>query len=350
MKKIHVGFICGGKSSEHEISLLSTKNIVEALDSDLFEATLFGVDKQGVWKIYPVNAYLKNENDPEKIQLSDSDTLVGFVPGDAATKIINARTKEPIHCPDVMFPVIHGTYGEDGSLQGFLNILGIPFVGADVLSSAVCMDKDVSKRLLEKAGIMTAPYELLFPWCMKSFEEIRHNLGDTVFVKPANEGSSIGVSKVTSAEAFDQAVQAAFRYDSKVIVEAAIIGREIECSVLGLTGSPMASRCGEVVVADSFYSYDAKYIDDTARVIIPAQLDKKIEDSVRQIAIQAYKALGCTGFARVDFFVSGDNIYVNELNTIPGFTNISMFPKLWEVTGIGYSELITRLIHSALNK
>lgn len=348
MKKIHVGFICGGKSSEHEISLLSVKNIVDALDTDLFAATVFGVDKQGVWRAYSPEGYLENAGDPKQIRLAGSDAVIAFIPGPGGAKIANARTWRPIPCPEVMFPIIHGTYGEDGSLQGFLNILGIPFVGAGVLSSAVCMDKDVCKRLLENAGIRTAPSMVLTASGRRSYAEVRAGLGEIVFVKPANEGSSVGVSRADNAESFEEALRTAFLHDAKVLVEAAIAGREIECSVLGPAENPAASRCGEVVVADSFYSYDAKYINGTARTIIPAVLDDALETAVRETAVRAYRVLGCTGFARVDFFVSGRDIYVNELNTLPGFTNISMYPKLWEASGLGYSALITRLIRSAL--
>ncbi len=254
---------------------------------------------------------------------------------------------------DVIFPIVHGTLGEDGSLQGLLRMANMPFVGAGVLGSAVSMDKDVTKRLLRDAGLAVAPFVTLTRANRAgfTFEQLSERLGLPLFVKPANQGSSVGVSKVENRAEFDAAVALAFSFDHKVLVESAIVGREIECAVLG-NDDPQASVCGEIVLSDAFYSYDTKYINEQgAQVVVPAAIAPEVSDHIREVALKAFRALECFGLARVDVFLTPDNqVVINEINTLPGFTNISMYPKLWAASGVSYQALITRLIELALER
>ena len=252
-----------------------------------------------------------------------------------------------------MFPLIHGTFGEDGCLQGLLRLLNVPFVGAGVLGSAVGMDKDVMKRLLNHAGIPTVKFRVITRKSAREtgFAVLEQELGLPFFVKPANAGSSVGVSKVASAAEFGEALRAAFRYDEKLLIEEGIHGRELECGVLG-NDEPAASVVGEVVVRDEFYSYEAKYVNENGAILeIPALLSLEISEIVRELAVKAFKVLDCAGMARVDFFLADDGrVLLNEINTVPGFTNISMFPLLWEASGLSYSELVDRLIEFAIQR
>ena len=351
MKKLRVGVVFGGKSAEHEVSLQSAKNIVEAMDKDRFEVVLLGIDKQGQWHVNDANNYLLNAGDPAHIALNPSDTRLAQIPGQAEQPLINADNGAPLPHIDVIFPIVHGTLGEDGSLQGMLRMANLPFVGSDVLGSAACMDKDVTKRLLRDAGLNIAPFITLTRANREkySFNDVKTTLGLPLFVKPANQGSSVGVSKVTTDAQYEAAVRLAFEFDHKVVVEKGIVGREIECAVLG-NDEPEASTCGEIVLNSEFYAYDTKYIDDNgARVVVPAEIDPAVNDAIRQIAVQAYQTLGCAGMARVDVFLTPENeVIINEINTLPGFTNISMYPKLWQASGISYTALISRLIDLAL--
>lgn len=353
MAKLRVGIVFGGKSAEHEVSLQSAKNIVDAIDKTRFEVVLLGIDKQGQWHINDAGSYLLNADDPSRIALRPSDTTLAHIPGRTAQSLIDADNGQPLPSIDVIFPIVHGTLGEDGSLQGMLRVANLPFVGSDVLASAACMDKDVTKRLLRDAGLAIAPFITLTRVNRQqvSFADVTAKLGLPLFVKPANQGSSVGVSKVTSEAQYQQAVALAFEFDHKVIVEQGIKGREIECAVLG-NDQPQASTCGEIVLNSDFYAYDTKYIDDNgARVEVPAAIAPEVNEHIRQVAVQAYSTLGCCGMARVDVFLTPDNqVIINEINTLPGFTNISMYPKLWQASGISYSELITRLIELALER
>jgi D-alanine-D-alanine ligase len=354
MNKIRVGILFGGKSVEHEVSLQSAKNIIDAIDKDKYEIILIGIDKQGNWHLNSSSHYLLNENDPKLIKLNNSGEQLGLIPGREEKQLVNITgSYQAIGNIDVIFPVIHGTGGEDGTMQGFLKLANIPFVGPGVLGSAVCMDKDVAKRLLRDAGIPVSKF-LSYTRVNSSkinFSEVKEKLGLPVFIKPANSGSSVGVSKAADAEQFARAVSEAFKFDTKILIEEYVKGREIECSVLG-NENPEASVAGEVVAQHDFYSYDAKYIDDNGAVLkIPTDLPDGILPKIQEIAIESFKILGCEGMARVDFFLTEDNrIYVNELNTIPGFTKISMYPKLWEASGLSYSKLIDRLIELALER
>lgn len=353
MAKLRVGVVFGGKSAEHEVSLQSAKNIVDAIDKTRFDVTLLGIDKQGQWHVSDADNYLINPQDPARIALRPSAVTLAQIPGSTTQQLIDARTREALPNIDVIFPIVHGTLGEDGSLQGLLRVANLPFVGSDVLSSAACMDKDVTKRLLRDAGLAVAPFITLTRANRSSigFADIEARLGLPLFVKPANQGSSVGVSKVKNAEQYEAAVALAFEFDHKVIVEQGIQGREIECAVLG-NDEPQASTCGEIVLNSEFYAYDTKYIDDRgASVVVPANLPAAINDRIRDIAVAAYQTLGCSGMARVDVFLTPDNnVVINEINTLPGFTNISMYPKLWQASGLDYTSLITRLIELALER
>ena len=311
-KKIRVSVLFGGKSVEHEVSVQSANNVVAALDTNKYEVTTIGIDKSG--------------------QLPFS-------------------TAEICAAADVVFPVLHGSFGEDGTVQGLLKLAGVPFVGASVLGSAIGMDKDVAKRLLRDASIPIAKFLVFKEKRQIDFEAVSAEVGLPFFVKPANSGSSVGVSKVKNKSDFKKAVDEAFLYDTKVITEEFIDGREVECAVLG-NESPIASVVGEVIPNHEFYSYEAKYTDENGALIeVPAKIPTEVSDRIRDLAIKTFKALSCEGLGRVDFFLkkNGD-VVVNEINTIPGFTKVSMYPRLWEASGISYSELINRLIEFAIER
>jgi len=353
MGKIRVGLIFGGRSAEHEVSLQSARNIVDALDPDRFEVTLIGIDKQGQWHVNDVHAYLLNAEDPARIALHRSGQGVALVPGRETQQLQALQPAAALAQIDVVFPIVHGTLGEDGSLQGLLRMANLPFVGSGVLGSAVAMDKDVAKRLLRDAGLEVAPFLTLRRRDLDTvdFEAVSTRLGLPLFVKPANQGSSVGVSKVRDAGEFAPALALAFSFDHKVLLESAIAGREIECAVLG-NDIPEASVCGEVVVHDEFYSYDTKYISETgAEIVVPAAIDADAQQRIREIALRAYQTLECAGLARVDVFLTAEGrVVINEINTLPGFTRISMYPKLWGASGLSYRALITRLVELALER
>lgn len=353
MDKQRVGVIFGGKSSEHEVSLQSAKNIIEAIDRAKYDVVLIGIDKTGKWHLFAESAYLLNADDPRLICLDEPIAPITISFGDVGGQLLHATTGEVLEKIDVAFPIVHGTTGEDGNLQGALRLANLPFVGPDVLGSAICMDKDVAKRLLGLANINVAK-GLAFRRTERegiNFSDVSRELGTTLFIKPANQGSSVGVSKAICEQSFEAAIDEAFKFDHKLIVEEAIEGREIECSVLG-NEEPIVSLPGEILPQTEFYSYESKYIDDDgADLEVPVKLSAELTEKVQQICLKAYQTLECEGLARVDVFLtdSGD-VYVNEINTLPGFTQISMYPKLWEVSGISYTELITRLIELAIDR
>lgn len=354
MSKIRVGVICGGKSAEHEVSLQSARNIVDALDRDRFEVTVIGIDKQGQWHINDAANFLLNADDPRRIALNPSEGDLALVPGRDHSQLIATETSQgTLGQLDVVFPIVHGTLGEDGSLQGLLRMANLPFVGSGVLGSAAGMDKDVAKRLLRDAGIPVAPFVTLTRRTATDadFDTLRAELGTPLFVKPANQGSSVGVSRVESAAEFREALSLALAFDHKVLVESAVVGREIECAVLG-NDAPEASVCGEIVIEQGFYSYDTKYIDDdAAKIAVPADIDPEASEKIRRLAIHTFQVLECAGLARVDVFLTPEGrVVVNEINTLPGFTRISMYPKLWQASGLSYSALVTRLIELALER
>lgn len=355
MEKTKVGIIFGGKSAEHEISLLSASNIIDAIDKEKYEVCPIAIDKDGKWYSNPSAEKLIDRSGEKvyKLILNDPETVpVVLSPNGQPGEIINSKTGEPVAKVDVVFPVMHGPMGEDGTIQGLFKLFGVPFVGPSILGSAVAMDKVVMKRLFKEADIPT-PKFLVFQADEKDsidFAKVENDLGMPVFVKPANMGSSIGIDKAKDGEEFAMAVETAFKFDRKIVIEEFIDGQEIECAVLG-NEEPKASDPGELKINAEFYSYDAKYIDkNSAEIIIPAELPDETKSKVKELAVRAFQACDCEGMARCDFFVRGNEVFVSELNTIPGFTNISMYPKMWEQSGIGYSDLIDKLIQLALDR
>ncbi|MDR1858698.1 MAG: D-alanine--D-alanine ligase [Treponema sp.] len=368
-RKIKVGILFGGKSAEHEVSLQSARNVYEAIDRGRFEPVLIGIDKSGKWRSSGDSLSLLNASDPRNISLTAAGDPVALIPESQGLLIPHSPFPDPRspfptphspfpipHSPlpklDVVFPILHGPFGEDGTVQGLLRLADIPFAGSGVLGSAVGMDKDVMKRLLRDAGIPIGKFIALGSHePLPSFAEIEAKLGSPVFIKPANMGSSVGISKVHGESEFSAALSAAFQYDAKIVIEEHINCREIECAVLG-NENPAASIPGEVIPTHEFYSYDAKYLDENgAKLEIPARLDGGCQKRIQELAVQVFQTLCCDGLARVDFFLgAGGDIFVNEINTMPGFTKISMYPKLWEASGIGYTELISRLIELAIEK
>lgn len=353
MSKLRVGIIFGGRSAEHEVSLQSARNIVDALDRSRFEPVLIGIDKQGHWHLNDTSNFLINQENPALIALNQSNRELAVVPGKASGQLVETCGRELLGHVDVIFPIVHGTLGEDGCLQGLLRMADLPFVGSDVLGSAVCMDKDISKRLLRDAGLAVTPFVTLTRANRgrHDFAQVRAALGLPLFVKPANQGSSVGVSKVEDEAQYQAAVELALGFDHKVLVESAVRGREIECAVLG-NDQPIASGCGEIVVGSGFYSYDSKYIDEqAAQVVVPAAIGHEASERIRALAIEAFQVLGCSGLARVDVFLTDSGqVLINEINSLPGFTRISMYPKLWQAAGMSYSELVSRLIELALQR
>lgn len=341
-KKTRLLILCGGKSAEHDVSIMSARNIVQSLNKDKYEIKIIGIDKQGNW--WPISMR-------ELVSATDlfSDKKVTTIK--QRYNLLLGLNKKEINKIDVVFPILHGPMGEDGTVQGFLKLVNLPFVGAGVIGSAIGMDKEVSKRLLRDAGLPIVKF-LTYQKCQKDkiiFEKVKRELGLPLFIKPVNLGSSVGITKVHNKKEFIKALTLAFGYDNKVIIEKYVKGREIECSVLG-NEQPQASICGEIIPHEEFYSYEAKYLNTTgASLIIPARLTKHLEKKIQQLAIKAFQVLNCEGMARVDFFVAErEQIFINEINTIPGFTSISMYPKLWEASGLAYTKLIDTLIELAL--
>jgi D-alanine-D-alanine ligase len=350
-EKIRVGILFGGKSAEHEVSLQSAKNVYEAIDRKKYEPVLIGIDKNGRWLLNDESRFLLDAEDPRRIRLNPSSESVALVP-ESGGVISTLSTGAQCGAIDVVFPILHGPLGEDGAVQGLLKLADIPFVGVGVLGSAAGMDKDVMKRLLSYAGLPVGKFcAVKRTDKIPDFGEITAALGLPVFIKPANMGSSVGISKVHTGEEYPAAVEEAFRYDTKIIFEEFIPARELECAVLG-NEDPRASVVGEVKTTHDFYSYDAKYIDEKGAVLeIPARLPPEISQKVCSLAIQTFKALECEGLSRVDFFLKENGeVLVNEINTMPGFTRISMYPKLWEASGLSYTQLIDELIELAIKR
>lgn len=348
LNKIRIALFFGGQSSEHEVSIQSAKNILVALDKEKYQITPIYISKIGKFFVCKKSNLLSARSITESVTdiLQDERNEVAFVMGEKG-KCIYVNDSQKEFFIDCAFPALHGAFGEDGSIQGLFRMANVPFVGSGILGSSAGMDKDVAKRLLRDGGFPIANFIVIKKHEKETvvFQEIQENLGLSMFVKPANAGSSFGVSKVTNKDEFFQAINEAFRYDTKILIEEAISGREIECAVLGNI-NPEASVLGEVIPLRDFYSYEAKYIDsDGAKLQIPVQLLETVSEDIRKKAVDVFKCLECAGIARVDFFVTKENkIYINEVNTIPGFTSVSMYPKLWEVGGIGYSELLDRII------
>lgn len=351
--RIRVGLIFGGRSAEHEISIRSARSIVAAIDRTRFDVTLIGIDRTGTWHLHTEQSLAGLTEDAGQ----DGAAEVIPAPHSGALGLLDVRHPErPTPALDVVFPVVHGTFGEDGTLQGLLEMIGLPYVGAGVLGSAIGMDKDVQKRLLHAAALPVVPWTVT-----TQHEWDRHagtvsqralNLRLPLFVKPANMGSSIGISKVSDAAALPAAVATALAYDTKIVIEQGVDAREIECSVLG-NEDPCASVPGEIVPGETFYSYEDKYRGDSkAALVVPARLSTEIAETVRSLAVRTFQVLELAGMARVDFFLDRqtNQLSINEVNTLPGFTAISMYPKLWEASGLSYPALITRLVELALDR
>ncbi|MEP7195050.1 MAG: D-alanine--D-alanine ligase [Saprospiraceae bacterium] len=351
--KLNLGIIFGGRSTEHEISVRSARSIIASIDSNKYNLTLIGIDKSGRWFLNNYSKFLLAENDQNATPFESVETEISIAKRDEFIGAVSIQSNQQIQSLDVVFPILHGSFGEDGTIQGVLKALDLPFVGVDLLASAVGMDKDITKRILRDSGIPIADYVCLkkFDHNPDSFEMISNNLGLPLFVKPANSGSSVGVNKVSNKTEFEAALDEAFKYDYKVLVEEAIIGKELECAILG-NENPIASVVGEILPKSTFYSYESKYLNTIdAELNIPAQIELQLSELIRSTAIKAFQSISAEGLSRVDFFLKKDgSIVVNEINTMPGFTNISMYPKLWEASGISYGELIDRLIQLAIDR
>lgn len=350
MKK-KIALIFGGQSAEHEVSVNSAKNIYEAMDKNLFEVLLVGISKKGTWYHFESNQVFSKHPSLFDEKVHADGKPISLITEGGKPYLFYLDTKER-NSVDAAFPIIHGTHGEDGSIQGLFKMMGLPFVGCGVLACSAGMDKDVMKRLFQQAGIKTARFHTLTRKKMMTYQQLKDSLGSVFFIKPVNMGSSVGVHKIKSEADFKTKLEDAFLYDHKVIAEEFIQGREIECSVMGHEEDAKASVAGEVVAHHEFYSYEAKYLDPNgAAIIIPAKLNEQTMQDVRKLAIRTYETLNCQGLTRVDFFLKENGeIYVNEINTLPGFTKISMYPKMWEATGLGYTQLITDLIRLAFEK
>lgn len=352
-QRLRVGVVFGGRSGEHPISIRSSRYVVDSLDRDRFDLVLIGIDRAGGWHLCSEAAYRGLQGE---VTAAGTTPVVPLPRGGRCGLLNPQNPAASLPDLDVVFPILHGPYGEDGTIQGLLDMLDVPYVGVGVLGAAVCMDKDVCKRLLRDAGMPVVPFEVVTPrrWAddAAGVRAAAAKLGSPVFVKPANLGSSLGVARVTAPADLDAAVARAFELDSKLLIERGVDGREIECAVLG-NDRPQASLPGEIEPGEAFYSFDDKYAADSqAKLLIPAPLSDALREQVRDMALRAFIALECSGMARVDFFLERgtDRLYINELNTIPGFTSISMYPKLWEASGMGARELVARLIDLALER
>jgi D-alanine-D-alanine ligase len=386
MKKLRVGILFGGRSGEHEVSLLSAASVLKAIDKNKYEVVPIGISKEGRWLtdahaeqlLHGEAARAENPDydSPHHLRAGDPQTTPGaavlakgeavivppvpqahgLVPFESAA----SSTQKGIDV-DVIFPVLHGTFGEDGTIQGLLELADIPYVGAGVLGSAAGMDKDIMKHLFAGAGLKIVKHVTILrsQWNKepkKARKLVESKLKYPVFVKPANLGSSVGISKAHDRKELGPAIETAAGYDRKIVIEEGVGGnkrkaRELECSVLG-NDEPQASTVGEIIPAAEFYDYNAKYLDEGSQLVIPAKLSKKQMKEVQGMAMRAFQAVDCSGLARVDFLMDPGNerIYLNEINTMPGFTSISMYPKLWAASGLGYAELIDRLIQLALER
>jgi len=351
--RVRIGIIFGGRSVEHEVSLVSASSVINALDKEKYEVVPIGIAPTGKWLSSGETLRLLKEkksidNEPEHMLVPDPRKQSLVILGD------NSSTGRPL---DVIFPLIHGSYGEDGSLQGLLELADIPYVGAGVLGSAVGMDKVIQKELLQQAGIPVSPsvwfvYKIYKTQQKKYITEIERKLKYPLFIKPVNSGSSIGISKAGSRKELLASIEQAAQFDRKILVEQGVKNaREIECSVLG-NDNPTASVLGEIVSSNEFYDYDAKYVDGKTTEIIPAKLSKPLAKKIQTYALGAFRVLDCAGMARVDFLVNRktNRIVLNEINTLPGFTSISMYPKLWEASRLSYSALLDTLIQLAIER
>jgi D-alanine-D-alanine ligase len=353
-KKLRVGIIFGGRSGEHEVSLTSAKGIMEAMDKNKYEIVPIGITKEGQW-LTGGNVHRQLLEAAAEHPIIEDHVNRGETPTEETlpTLALGVTETGPL---DVVFPVLHGPFGEDGTVQGFFELVGVPYVGASVMASAVGMDKAIAKDIFWAHGLPIVPHRVFLrkQWQIDPetvISECEAAMSYPMFVKPANLGSSVGIHKAKNRADLQAGLDDAARYDRKLIVEQGLEAREIEVSVLG-NDMPIASVPGEIVPSREFYSYAAKYLDDESELLIPAPLSPEHTELIQELAVMAFKALDCSGLARCDFLLDKetDEVFVNELNTMPGFTPISMYPKLWEASGISYSELIDRLIELALER
>lgn len=354
-ERIRVAVVFGGQSTEHAVSCVSAASVLANLDPSRFEILPVGITPEGVWVLGPADpATLAIEGRTLPTVTSGTALTLPADPTSANLVVLErGREGEILSAVDVVFPVLHGAFGEDGTIQGLLEMVGLPYAGAGVLASAVAMDKEFTKKLLRAEGLPVGPYEVLRRGEATLTQEQKERLGLPVFVKPARAGSSTGISKVSSWAKLDEAIAFARTIDPKVLIESMIVGREIECGVLEFPdGHLEASLPAEIRILDDtleFYDFETKYVDDTAELDIPAKLDDVVTERLRSTAIQAFQALDCQGLARVDFFVGPDGtLIINELNTMPGFTPTSAYPKMWAVTGVDYPTLLSTLIDTAI--
>ena len=360
-KKIRVGLVFGGRSGEHEVSLASATSVMANLDKEKYDVVPIGITREGAWllgtepaRLMAADQYVGEETgenvETTAVTLTGDPRLRRLIPIEGSEELSDDGTL------DVIFPVLHGTYGEDGTLQGMLEMANVPYVGCGVLGAALGMDKEKMKIIFQAVGLSNVDY-LVYrrnEWERSPeaiIEAIEQRLGYPCFVKPVNLGSSVGINKAHDRTELEHAMHVAAEYDRKIIIEHGINCREFECSVLG-NDEPIASMIGEVVASNEFYDYNAKYLDNKSEVIIPAQIPQAVSEEIRRQAIKAFIALDLSGLARVDFFMEREtgHIYINEVNTMPGFTQISMYPKLWEASGLSYAELLDRLIELAIER
>jgi D-alanine-D-alanine ligase len=346
MAKVRVGIVYGGRSVEHEVSISSATSILQALDPSRYDVSLIAISHDGRWHIGGPQML------PAAVVQAPEVTLPA-IPGERT--LVSSADGKPAAQLDVIVPIVHGTGGEDGCLQGFLELAGVPYVGSGVLGSAIQMDKDVSKRLLQSAGVPVVPWVTVRKHELASIEQlvdrILHSIGLPCFVKPANTGSSVGISKVKARAELAPALREAVRYDEKVLIEQAVDAREIEIAVLG-NERPEASVPGEIIPHKEWYDYEAKYVDERTELIVPARVSEAVAAELQRLAVLAFTTLEGAGLARVDFFVekATDRIWLNELNSLPGFTEVSMYPRLWQASGLPYPALLDRLIELALER
>ena len=359
-QRIKVALVFGGRSSEHAISCVSAGSILRNLDQLAYEVVAVGVTPEGGWVLTdgdPSQLAISDRRLPQVTDASGTELVLATDPRRAGqlVNVDSSAAGQVLASVDVVFPVLHGPYGEDGTIQGLLELAGVPYVGAGVLASAAGMDKEFTKKLLAAEGLPIGKYFVIRPRDTTLTLDQREDLGLPVFVKPARAGSSFGVSRVGTWEELPAAIAHARQFDPKVIVEAAIVGRELECGVLEFPdGDIRASVLGEIRVEgvrgreDGFYDFETKYLDDTAELDVPAKVDDDVSDQIRELAVAAFRAIDCQGLARVDFFLTEDGPLINEINTMPGFTTISMYPRMWAATGVDYPTLLDAMVRTAL--
>ncbi len=359
-KKVRVGIIFGGRSGEHDVSLKSARSVMQALDRDKYDVVPIGITRDGAWRVAQSKLNAVAGNDVPLLQADADDaqdaTLLSGADTSALMQIDREAKLTPFTQLDVVFPVLHGTYGEDGTVQGLLELANVPYVGAGVVGSAACMDKAIFKRVMEANGLPVLPWKLVqrSRWQQDEsavLSELETTLKYPMFTKPANLGSSVGIMKCVDRDSLRAGMVEAARFDRRIVVEQGVSVRELEVSVLG-NDDPVASVVGEIRPKRDFYDYEAKYITDDSELLIPAPISAEASQKIRQLAIDAFTAIDCAGLGRVDFLLDtdSDELYINEINTLPGFTSISMYPKLWEATGVRYSDLLDRLIALALER